>query len=745
MKTAFKSGNNVALVCKLTVLASSVAFAATALAQPALEEVLVTAQKREQSLQDVPASVSVISGESMRDFIGGGENIRAMSGRVPSLQIESSNGRQSPRFYIRGLGNYDFDVNASQPVSLIFDEITLQNAVLKSIPMFDIERIEVLKGPQGTLFGRNTPAGIVKVDSVRPSSETEGYVNIGYGSRDTQTYEGAIGGEVTDGVTARLSMKYLERDAWIDNTVNGSGDDFGGFDEFAYRLQVLFEPTDNFSALVKIHGFDQDGDHPQIFYANALTPGQEGTRSGFDEEVVSQDGSAGFEMDHIGGALHLTYEMSNALTLTSITGYDEVESFSRADVDGGLIGGPEVIGVLGRQAFFNVESGDGLDDHYQLSQELRLAGESGQFFYQVGLYYFDEDIDVRSNNFDSATGLKTSEDIASQQTTSSAIFGQVEYSVNDALSVIGGLRYTDDDVELETLPGPGSFAPNDIIKEDDSYVNWDLALNYDVDADWSIYGRVGNASRGPVTIGRFGFTSSADTETLTSIEAGFKANLWDDRARWNATVYAFEVEDQQLTATGGSANLNTLLNSDKTEGSGFETDLEILFTQDLRFSTNLSYNKTEIKDSELGVEQCSSNPGCTVKDPVIGVVNGPFGPATIVSVDGNSLPRAPEWMFNASLHYTYHLSSGQMYFNTDWNYRDESNIFLYESVEHIAEERWIGGLRIGYKNESEQLDVAIVGRNITDEVVVDGALNFLNMSAFVNEPAFWGVEVGYNF
>ena len=735
------------LISLAIVLASAPA-AQVASAQNVLEEVFVTAQKREQSLMDVPASVSVVSGESMRDFIGAGENIRALAGRVPSLQVESSNGRQSPRFYIRGLGNTDFDVNANQPVSLVLDDVALENSVLKSIPMFDIDRIEVLKGPQGTLFGRNTPAGIVKIDSVRPSYETEGYINVGYGSRDTQSYEGAAGGQIADGLATRVSMKYVERDSWIDNTVNGSGDDFGGFDEFAYRVQFLWDATDNFSALFKVHGFHQDGDQPQIFYANALEQGKEGLRSGFDEEVASHDGNAEFELDHVGGALNLVYETSGGWTLTSITGYDELTSFSRADVDGGLVGGPEAIGQLGRQAFFNVESGDGLDDHYQFSQELRLSGESGKLFYQVGLFYFDEEIDVLSQNFDSgvdASGLAVTQDIARQETKSAAIFGQIEYALTDALSLIGGLRYTDDDKELETIPGPGSAAPADVIKADDDYVNGDLALNYDVSDDWSVYGRAGNASRGPVTIGRFGFTSAADTETLTSIETGFKGNMLDGRARWNAAVYYYEIDDQQLTATGGAQNLNRLLNADKTEGKGFETDFEFLVTENLRFNTNLSYNDTEIKDSDLRAEQCGSTPSCAGKDPVVGIVDGPFGPVTSVSVDGNDLPRSPEWLFNVSMLYTLRLTTGQLYFNTDWNFRTESNIFLYEAVEFVAEERWIGGLRAGWKNESESIDIAVVGRNITDEIVVDGALDFLNLTAFVNEPRFWGVEVGYNF
>lgn len=711
-----------------------------------LEEIIVTAQKREQSLQDVPASVSAITGDAVNDYLGSGENIRALAGRVPSLQVESSNGRTQPRFYIRGLGNIDFDNNANQPVSMVFDEIALENNVLRSLPLFDIERVEVLKGPQGSLFGRNTNAGIVKIDSVKPSFEQDGYAKVGYGSRDTILAEFAYGNQLAENVAARVSLKYLERDDWIDNTVNGPGDDFGAFDEFAYRLQFLFEPSDTFRALVKLHGFQQDGTHPQIFYANALEVGSDGLRPGFDEEIASQDGTASMDLDHFGAAANLQWEFGDRKFI-SITGYDTVDNFQRADVDGGLLSfDPADIGALGRQVFFNVETGDGLDDHYQFTQEFRLSEQRDRLFYQVGLYYFDEDIDVLTINFDSATpSLPVTQDTASQQTTSAAIFGQVEYYVSDAFAVTVGLRFTSDDKDLQAIPGPGSFAPPATIAAEDEYFNWDLAFTYDVGDNWSWFGRVANASRGPVTLGRFGFTSSADTETSTSVEFGFKSTLLDGRARWNAAVYAFQNDDQQLTATGGAANINQLLNADKSKGNGFETDFEILLTDNLLLMTNLSYNDTEIDDPNLRDDLCGSSPTCTGLDPVAGMRMGFFGPVTEVAIDGNPLPRTPEWLFNFILQYTVPLANGSVYFNTDWNYRDESNIFLHRSVEFVAEERWLGGLRIGYKNEAENIDVAIVGRNITDEIVVDGALNFLNLTAFVNEPAFWGLELKYSF
>ena len=721
----------------------------SALAQEAavLEEIIVTAQKREQSLQDVPASVSAISGDSVNDYLGSAENIRALAGRVPSLQVESSNGRTQPRFYLRGLGNIDFDVNANQPVSMVFDEIALENNVLRSLPLFDIERIEVLKGPQGSLFGRNTNAGIVKIDSVKPSHELDGYAKVAYGSRETVAFELATGGEISESVAGRLSLKYQVRDNWIDNTVNGPGDDFGAFDEFAYRVQFLFEPSDTFRGLVKLHGFNQGGTHPQIFYANALTVGSAGLRPGFDEEIASQDGTASMDLDHFGAAVNLQWDFGER-TFTSITGYDTVENFQRADVDGGLVGDATVIGVLGRQAFFNVETGDGLDDHYQFTQEFRLSSQLDRLFYQVGLYYFDEDIDVLTINFDSGTpSLPTTEDLASQQTTSAAIFGQVEYAVSDVFAVTVGLRFTSDDKDLAAIPGPGSPAlPLGIqtIAVDDDFFNWDIAFTYDMSDEWSWFGRVANGSRGPVTLGRFGFISSAETETSTSVEFGFKSDLLGGRARWNGAIYYFQNDDQQLSATGGGANVNRLLNADQVNGSGFETDFEILLTDNLLLVTNLSYNDTEIDDPNLSDLLCGSTPKCTGLDPVIGIGLGPFG-EDVVAIDGNPLPRTPDWLFNLILQYTVPLANGSLYFNTDWNYRDESNLFLFRSVEFVAEERWLGGLRVGYKNEAENFDVAIVGRNITDEIVVDGALNFLNLTAFINEPAFWGVEFRFEW
>ena len=699
-----------------------------------LDEVIVTAQKREQSLEDVPASVSAISGETVRDLLGAAENIRALTNRVPSLNVESSNGRTQPRFYLRGLGNIDFDNNAAQPVGMVLDDIFLESNVLRSLPLFDIERVEVLKGPQGSLFGRNTNAGLVKIDSVRPSDERDAYVALSYGDRDTASFEAATNIEASDSIDMRFSAKYQRRSDWIDNIENGAGDDFGGFDEYAYRLQVLIDPSDSFTALLKFHGFHQDGSQPQVFYANGLEVGKKGLRSGFDETQARHDSPAGMELDHFGVMANLQWDL-DAFTITSITGADSVENFQFTDVDGGVSDG--CCGELG-QSLFPVATGDGLDDHNQFTQEIRLSTESDSYFFQGGVYVLNEDMKIRSYDLlaDSTTWVE-------QQTDSFAFFGQAEFMASDVFSITLGARFTFDEKDLKVIPGPNSTAPADSISVDDDYLSWDLGFTFDVSENWSVFGRLANASRGPVTIGRFGFVSSAETETSNSIEFGFKSTLLDGRARWNTSVYSFVNDDQQLSATGGGANVNRLLNAAEVKGSGIETDFEILITDNFLLIANASYNNTEINDPDLADLACGSVPGCTYTDPLIEAGGGPFG-EDVVSIDGNPLPRAPELMANIALQYNVPLADGDFYVHTDWNYRDDSNLFLHESIEFVADSRWLGGLRIGYRSD-DGLDVALVGRNITDELTVDGGINFNNLTVFINEPAFWGVELRKNW
>jgi len=224
-----------------SALAQDAAPATTRPSATALDAVTVTAERREQNLQDVPVSVGVVQGEALRSYTEGADDtLLALSGRVPSFYAETTTGRIFPRFYIRGLGNIDFYLGASQPVSIIQDDVVLEHVVLKSNPVYDVDQVEVLRGPQGSLFGRNTTAGIVKFDTAKPSQDPSGRVNVSYGSYNTVSIDGGMGGAINDVLSYRVSTLYQHRDDWVDNpyrgpsadgTVSPKNDTMGGYND----------------------------------------------------------------------------------------------------------------------------------------------------------------------------------------------------------------------------------------------------------------------------------------------------------------------------------------------------------------------------------------------------------------------------------------------------------------------------------------------------------------------------------
>ncbi|MEE4296732.1 MAG: TonB-dependent receptor [Wenzhouxiangella sp.] len=706
-----------------------------------LDRITVVAQKREQDVQDVPVSVSVLSDEKLNAFTTGGRDIRVLSSRLPSLQIESSFGRAFPRFYIRGLGNTDFDLNASQPVSLVYDGVVLENPILKGFPIFDLERIEMLRGPQGTTFGRNTPAGVLIFESRKPSQTAEAYAQLAYGEYNTVNFEGAYGGPINTNWSFRGSALYQRRDDFVNNTFTGENDAFGGHEEFAARFQLRYEdgPLD---VLTNFHLRDLDAT-ARLFRANAIEPGTNNLVDGFSVRNVSLDGGNLQDLEAFGGSLTIDYDFGNVI-LTAITGVETVEILGRGDIDGGF--GASFAPPFGPGFIpFPAESADGLSDHMQITQEIRLSSAtSGPLQWQAGLYYFNEDLTVDSFNYDTlAGGILNGFAQQEQETEALAAFGSIDYAFSDRLSGRIGLRVSRDDKDFvaQRTISPIGAGPTGQLRAnpDDTETAWDASLTYATSEDVNVYGRVARGFRAPSVQGRllFGDTVSvADTETVLSWELGVKSLLLDRRLRANFALFSYEINDQQLTAVGGQANFNQLVNADKTSGRGFEIDLEAFVSDRLTITAGASYNDTEIKDADLAIQPCGG--GCTVLDPA------GSRPGT-VSIDGNRLPHAPRWVANATARYAVPFRNGELFAYTDWAYRSEVNFFLYDSVEFRGDWLLEGGLRLGYNWDMGNQEFVVYGRNITDRIVATGGIDFNNLTAFVNEPRTWGVQYIRNF
>ena len=736
----------------LASLAALAALPMGAAAQPAapgqLQTITVTAERRLENIRDVPSSVTALQGEMLEVLNSGGQDIRLLAGRVPSLNIESSFGRAFPRFYIRGIGNTDFDLNASQPVSLVYDDVVQENPILKGFPIFDMERIEVLNGPQGTLFGRNSPAGVVKFESAKPGKKFEGYGIASIGRYSAINFEGAVNVPLSDMLSLRVAAQSQNRNDWVHNTnPRGPTQDLEGYNDNALRMQALLTPSKDLSVLFNLHHRRLDGS-ARVFRANIIQKGSNNLVAGFDETKVSHDGINSQDVTNTGGSVRLRYELGS-MALTSITGYETVKSFSRGDIDGGFgavfLGpgnsGPGLIP-------FDAESADGLPKHKQFTQEFRLESTgSGALKWLGGLYYFDEQLNIDSFNYSSLGGnAQNGYATQDQKNKAYAVFGSVNLDVSEALKLRGGLRYTKDKKDyfadrITPPPFSSTFVGRRTANTDATNTSGDFSASFALDKSSNVYARVATGFRAPSIQGRllFGDTISvAKSEKVTSYEAGYKADLLNRRARVAFSVFSYEIKNQQLTVVGGGTNFNSLINVPKTAGQGLEFSTQLLATENLMLTLGGSYNKTKIKAPGQYVAVCGG--GCTVTDPQI-TRNG----SQLALIDGNPLPQAPKNTLNFSARYGFALPGGEAYVLTDWAYRSKINFFLYESTEFTGKTLLEGGLRAGYVFGGGKYEAATFVRNIANQIRVVGGIDFNNLTGFINEPRTFGASFKATF
>jgi iron complex outermembrane receptor protein len=448
-----------------------------------------------------------------------------------------------------------------------------------------------------------------------------------------------------------------------------------------------------------------------------------------------------------------------SVALHSITGYEQVKTYSRGDIDGGTPAGPGTIP-------FQSETADGIPKHQQWTQEFRLESiGSGPLSWQTGVFLFHEDYKIESFSYDSPNGsAQDGYERVRQQNDAFAVFGALNFQVTPEAKIRVGGRYTHDKKKFDVeeyensgfapcfgpsngiIPGPIRCTLDDLIALEpdgslaaapkDKKFSWDLSGTYALAKDLNLYARVATGFRGSSVQGASAFNtkSVADAETNTSVEAGVKADLLDGRARVNFGVFHYTVKDLQLTAVGGAANANILLNAEKAVGTGFELDAQALLTDNLMASIGVGYNKTKIKDKDLAVAVCAQ---CTVTDPLTA-----GGQALI---DGNQLPQAPKTTVNLSLKYTQPTADGEWYVLTDWTYRSKINFFLYESREFTGKALTEGGLRLGYIWGNGKYEAAVFGRNITNQIRVVGGIDFNNLTGFINEPRTFGAQFKATF
>lgn len=684
-----------------------------------LDEVLVTAQKREQSLQDVPITISAVTeSEIQRDLDNTPGDIARV---VPNLYGNPTGGRAArPRWFLRGVG-----VNTSSlvsPVGVYADEVYQSALELHSLPLFDLERVEVLRSPQGTLWGKNTPGGAIHFVSRKPTFESDGYVKLGLGNLNQKELQTAFGGAIVDDVLAgRIAYLQEERDGWARNRYTGDKK-AGAYDDRAVRAQLLYTPTAAFDALLNVHYRQVDswavpgysigiraGGADDFGYVSPVGPNP---RIG---DPVDRNNDIRGEQEQYGATLTARVYLGD-YTLTSITAYDEVDARTAGDREQSP---NEVIRT------FDIRGGK------QFSQEIRLASDPAQrFSWIVGAYYFD---DRQHTDATSATlpvenqvfGTFYQNTLADVDTESYAAFANATYELTDRVKVNAGLRWTSETIGIDLNGvdgGPrggttyvdtqrwwertavaGPLRLNAFQLEENTWDAWtyDVSPSWQVNDDLLLYGRYARGFRSGGYNASVTAQSSVNTvepEQVDSFEVGAKSQFLGGRVTANAAVFYYEWENMQLNIQGVTAaglNGSTLKNAALGKARGLELELHALPLERLRVGLNLGLLHAEYTDF---VEQRADG--------------------TVNDYSGNKFARAPETTIGADAEYEFLLPhGGSVTLATDWAY--QSRIY-YSSVNQVDPFQQQGGYtlgnaRVSYRNAAQDLEVAVYVRNLTDK------------------------------
>lgn len=604
-----------------------------------LEEVTVTAQKREQSLQDVGIAVTAMTGESIREY-GFSSAIDVIT-KAPSLDNYSTYGPgSSANITIRGIGLNDFGEGHEAPVTAYIDEFYMVSVPAVDFALYDLERVEILRGPQGTLFGRNSTGGLLHYVTAAPTEEFGGYVTAEAASFGEKKFEGAIGGALSENVLGRVSFLYHDSDGYIKNRNPNISNKGGQAGTKAIRAQLKFVPTDDLSILLKAEYSDINKVHTYYEQAPLTAPdsvtGLFGTNRGGTDGAGYNERNFGagdrnetftsspskLEQDGIHLLLRVEKEFDD-ITLTSVTGYLDMDRALQEDCDASA---NDIC-----FATFPYET-----DWF--TQELRLNGITGNMRWTAGIYYLEQDA---KNNPDAVFNVPVGGPTAidpltglynggffpislaanwEQETTSYSAFGQIEYDLSDNLRLIAGVRFgrdekdfvDEDNATLRSCPGfpipsncalppDGPGIPNSFLGNyEEDLLSWKLGLDYDVTEDVLLYASVSQGSKsGGFNNGFYSPAAAVDQSLLEyedekniAYEAGIKSTLWDNRLRINGSVFYYDYSDFQTFNWEG---IGGLVGNSDASATGAEVEIEAFVTEQLNVRLGLSVLDTEIE------------------------------------------------------------------------------------------------------------------------------------------------------
>jgi iron complex outermembrane recepter protein len=724
--------------------AASFALSAAATAQPAtppadaaadggkVEKVTVTARRRAEELQKVPGAVTAVTGKRLTDELGA-ENTGALQDIVPNLNLVQGRGSSSSaNIYIRGIGQPDALQTFDPGVGVYIDDVYISRIRGALFDIYDLDRIEVLRGPQGTLYGKNTIGGAIKLVTRRPGSEPEFIGSLTYGSYNNLEARARVSAPLIDEtLSAAVAFYRASRDGYVEDSLI-PGREYNDKDTWAGRASFYLTPSENFELAVNM---DITHESPGLQVGKAMTPlfrtelatgvptiiftpaaGEFDFRSPISPTLPNS-----VELDHKGVGATATWTLSDSFTLKSITAARDLDSDDYVDIDAS----PFRLGDV----FVGVRQN-------QFSQELQALWSGDRFGGVAGLFFLNENIQSDQSAFgqDLFTFLgfpfpavRTVHDDLNLH--SYAAFAQGDYALSDQWSLSGGLRYTSEQkryFRTTSVNGGAPFAFS--AAKDWEDLSPSLSLSYQASPDTLVYGRIAKGFKSGGFNGRANAATEVkpyDPETVWSYEAGVKTTFWDGRARTNAAVFFNDYKDFQARVGGTTPNDFPVINAGKLEQYGAEFEVTLVPSEAWLVQGTLGLldsDYLEFFDNRFpGNDHSQQTPA--------------FSPHATGRLDAQ---------------YTFALGGGStLALGANANYRSETFLSVDNHPTLTQDGYWLVNARAVWRSEGGRFYAMLHGKNLTDEVYMVDAQEFSNVAgvrtAYFGAPVNVNLTVGVNY
>ena len=706
-----------------------------------LEEVIVTAQKRAESLQDVPVAITAVTGDNLRS--AGIDKLETLAPSIPSFHVGEAFGG-SDQMWLRGLGsgvNFGFEMAVGQVV----DGFYYGRSRFGRSQFLDIARVEVLKGPQGAIIGKNTTAGAINITTAKPTQEFEGWVSAAaqFEGGDGATFEGAISGPLTDSLSGRVALRYEDRDGYVENLTNGEDDQ--SVDDYSGRVSLLFEPSDTFNAAFQYGtgDFERTGrnmeatecdvgpttEYRDFLAANNVT-NQDCKLNYTRPTVVTKNGVGDLETQETEfntAGLTLNWVFDN-FTISSLTGYADYDFLDTGENDRTQV------------EFLTSDLGE---EYEQFSQEFRIVSAGGERFdYIAGFFYQETEqdtfFDLQIANVRLPDGGKSRRIETHQEGETIAVFGNLTWHLGEKWDVTVEGRFTSEDKDAEQIQqaydiytddvcmhpaclggegGPAGVFNRHTVEGDRSEDNFSpgLILEWHPNDDFMYYASLkrgfkgggfdhqlvaGTATPQSVIEERFQF----EEEEVSSVELGGKLTLADGAARLNFALFYNEFDDLQVSSLIGPATFD-VGNAASATTMGVEADLEWRLIESLTWVSSVGFLNAEYDDYDGPCNEFQNLHGIC-PNPIDGTQ----------SLDGKTLQFAPEWSYSTSLEYVLPLGDNLEFISFVQVYGEDEKALALDLDPSTWQDSYTKvDARFTLASTSGMWEVSLIGRNLTDE------------------------------